>query len=262
MMPRSDERIASFDIEKWQPLTDLPGQAALTKSTAGTMATATAPKANQDKTRPHNGDHSMLVGVNPTLAKLLYDLMVYLYSSVTVLIKRLGISARAFETAKLEGCEKRFILESAAGATTYLIPTPKAFEAMGFPCPYDLTSIEHSYYQGLCGFLLEKDPANRSVHTELKVGDSGSTADIVTVAHDGARRAYEVTLSTGNILRHAAQYAQADFVQIVFLCRDYRLREAVRACCREGGLNPDLLAKLDYWQFSTLLRRQHTPSHH
>jgi hypothetical protein len=62
--------------------------------------------------------------------------------------------------------------------------------------------------------------------------------------------------STGNVLPNAAKDAKTDFVQIVFLCRDYRLREAVKACCREGGLDPELLAKLAFMQFSSLLARQ------
>jgi hypothetical protein len=137
-----------------------------------------------------------------------------------------------------------------------LFPLPKAFEALGFPCPYDLNHIEHSYYRELHRFLMAKDPANKSIHTEFTVGDSGSTGDIVTVGHDGTRRAYEVTLSTGNVLSNATKYINTDFATITFLCRDYRLREAVKACCREGGLDPELLAKLEFLQFSSLLARQ------
>jgi hypothetical protein len=202
------------------------------------------------------GVHPLLTGLSAILVKILYDLMVYPYSNVSAIIKRLGLSARAFETAKREGAEKGLLLESAAGATTYLIPRPKTFDALDFPCPYDLSAIEHSYYSGWGGFMLGKDPANKSVHVELKVGYSSRASDIVTVGHDGSRRAYEVTLSTGNVLSNAAKYVNTAFVQVCFLCRDYRIREAVKACCREGGLDPELLAKLEFIQFSTLLNRQ------
>jgi hypothetical protein len=125
------------------------------------------------------------------------------------------------------------------------------------PCPYKRdVSVEHSYYVQWTRFLLGKDPAYKSVLTEVKCGSSSSTSDVVAIAHNGTRTAFEVTLNTTNCLANASKYENTDFVKIVFLCRDYKLREAVKACCREGGLNPDLLARLDYMQFSTLLRRQ------
>jgi hypothetical protein len=242
-------------VTPWQPLTEIRARGEHEHPVKARTVVGSS-RQTQDPPAASHTANPLLTGLPAVLMKILYDLMVYPYSSVTVRIKRLGMSARCFEQAKIEGCERGFILESAAGATTYLIPTPKTFEALRFPCSYDLNYIEHSYYRGLTEFLTAKDPANRSVHTEFKIGNSGATADVVTIGHDGLRRAYEVTLSTSNVLSNAAKYAETDFVQIVFLCRDYRLREAVKACCREGGLDSDLLAKLDYWQFSALLRRQ------
>lgn len=167
------------------------------------------------------------------------------------------MSVRAYEPAKVEGCEKKLIFESAAGKVIYLIPNPITFEAFNMPCPYDNNDhVEHSYYCGCTGFLLGKNPHYKSVHLLLKRGNSGAASDVVTIAHDGTREAWEVTLSTTNILANASKYENTDFAKIIFLCRDYRLREAVKACCREGGLNPDLLAKLDYMHFSQLLQRQ------
>ena len=242
-------------VTPWHPLTELPVRKQAAKTVEHNSVVAQPPSA-QDPAAAIHAVNPLLTGLSAVLTKVLFDIMVYLYSSVSVRIKRLGVSARAFESAKIEGCEKGFIFESSAGATTYLIPLQKAFEALGFPCPYDLNQIEHSYYRELHKMLMAKDPSIKSVHTEFRIGDSGSTGDLVTVSHDGTRRAYEVTLSTGNVLSNATKYAKTDYAQVVFLCRDYRLREAVKACCREGGLDPDLLAKLDYWQFSTLLRRQ------
>ena len=205
----------------------------------------------------HQARHPLLAGASPALMKLLWDILVYPFGSVSVRIKRLGISARSFESAKHEGCEKGLFFESSAGATTYLIPNRIAFEAFGMPCPYERdVSVEHSFYVQWSRFLLSKDPAYKSVLTEVKCGSSSSTSDVVAVAHNGTRTAFEVTLNTTNVLANASKYDNTDFVKIAFLCRKYDLREAVKACCREGGLNPDLLAKLEYIQFSTLLRRQ------
>jgi hypothetical protein len=125
------------------------------------------------------------------------------------------------------------------------------------PSPYErCVSIEHSFYVGLGCFLLEKDPACKGVQAEAKLGSTGSTSDIVTTAHNGLRQAYEVTLNTTNVLANASKYENTDFQEIIFLCRDFKLKEAVKACCREGGLNPNLLARLGYMHFSQLLRRQ------
>jgi len=251
----SDNRPIWAGITPWQPLTEVPARQGH-EHMVEPDSVVTSSRQVQDPPPASAKAGPLQAGLSDTLTRILFDLMVYLFSSTSVRIKRLNISVRVFEKAKLEGCEKGFIFESAAGATTYLIPLPKAFEALGFPCPYDRNHIEHSYYRELHRFLLTKDPANKSVHTEFRVGDSGSTGDIVTIGQDGTRRAYEITLSTGNVLSNATKYSKTDYVQIVFLCRDYELREAVKACCREGGLDPDRLAKLDYWQFSGLLRRQ------
>lgn len=249
-MSRSSENIASFHIESWHSLLDAPAPPPTARAKEAPSAEASGADTTHDCP-------PALLGVSPDLTKLLYDTLVYPYAGVRVRIKRLNMSARAFEKAKLEGSEKGFFLESAAGAITCLIPLAKTFEAFGFPYPYRRdVSHEHSYFVGWGQHLLQEDPANKKVYTELKVGNSSCTSDIVTVGHDSTRRAYEVTLSTGNVLSNATKYTKTDFVQIVFLCRDYQLREAVRACCREGGLDADLLAKLEFMQFSTLANRQ------
>jgi hypothetical protein len=242
------------NIKDWRPLTELPERdkpVVTENSVVDNDGTVVAADRVNQMLPP------TLQGLSTVLIKLLWDILVYLYSSVSVRIKRLGVSVRSYEPAKLEGLEKGFFIESAAGQTIYLIPTTKAFEAFGMPCPFrqgDL--LEHSFYVCWATFLLEKNPRYKSAQTEVKRGDSGSTSDVVTIAHDGTREAYEITLNTTNILANAAKYGNTDFVRIVFLCRNYKLREAVKACCREGGLNPDLLAKLDYMQFSQLLQRQ------
>ena len=241
-------------IKDWHPLTELPQHNKLavteknvTDNTGSTIATAGANQAASPA----------LQGLNPVLVKLLWDIVCYLYCTVSVRIKRLGISGRAYVRAKVEGYENKLIFESTAGQVIYLIPYPVTFEAFNMPCPYDNKDhIEHSYYVGCGCFLLSKNPRFKSVHPGLKRGNSGAASDIVSVAHDGTREAWEVTLSTTNILANASKYENTDFARIIFLCRNYKLREAVKACCREGGLNPDLLAKLDYMHFSQLLRQQ------
>lgn len=239
--------------KKWHSLTEIPKQdeVSVINNTIVKPSTDSKDLSNQ---QPPN---ALLIGVSAVLIKLLWDILVYPYSSVSVRIKRLGISARAYEHAKHEGLEKEFFIESSAGQTKYLIPTLKTFETFNMPCHYESNKfIEHGFYKGWGRFMLGQDPRNKSVHLEVKVGNKGSASDIVTVTHDGTRQAWEITLTTTNILSNASKYENTDFARINFLCRDYKLKQAVKACCRESGLNPDLLARLEYMHFSQLLQRQ------
>jgi len=241
-------------LQKWHPLTEIPAAAEVfTSQGPGDPSTAAASgsvAAGPPAVRPRE--------LSPSLFRLLVDVQVYPFSSISVRIKRLGISAREFEAAKLEGLEKGLIVESAAGQLKYLILTQKGCDLLDMPCPFDErnVSLEHSYYVLWTRFMLEKDPSIKAVQVEVRLGLSGSTSDAVSIAHDGTRYAWEVTLSTTNVLANASKYVGTDFVKVIFLCRDYRLKEAVKACCREGGLDPDLLARLDFMHFSQLLRRQ------
>lgn len=251
-----DDNTARFTIEPWHSLTD-----AQTSTPQAAPAKSASDVRSHDLPLPaHSPDpiHPRLAGASPALITVLFDIVVFLHCNVSTRIKRLGISARVFEQAKLEGCEKRLISESTAGASTYLIPFPATFDAFHFPCPYDrAASIEHAYYVGLNRCALQTDPTIKRVYSELKIGTSSQTSDLVSVGHDGTRCAYEVTLSQGNCLSNAVKHLNTDFAQIVFLCRDHKVRDAVKTCCRSAGLDPQLMAKLDFWQFSRLLRRQH-----
>jgi hypothetical protein len=258
-MTEKDEIVVhGFVIRKWHPLTELPQT-----DSGGTDGCAAA--GNIGIIGKVIGETAMpspaIDGLNPNLIKLLWDMLVFPYSTITVRIRRGAVtSARAFEQAKHEGIERGLIIESAAGAAVYLIPTVAAYKLFNMPCPFDErnVSIQHSYYRGLAAFLLGKDPANKSVHQEMKLGQKGHTIDVLTVDHNSARTAYEVTLSTNNVLSNIQKYqAISDSIaRIVLVCRDYRLKEACKSLCRESGLNPDLLAKLDYMHFSQLLQRQ------
>jgi hypothetical protein len=117
-------------------------------------------------------------------------------------------------------------------------------------------SVEHAFYVGALCFLLKQSSHFRSVLPEAKIGSTSATADAITVGHNGERQAWEVTLSTTNLLSQAAKFRATDIVKITFVCRHYKLSDAVKACCREGGLDLDLLGRLDYTHWSALLRQQ------
>ena len=199
----------------------------------------------------------IIPGIKSITTKLIIEILTFMFASIRVHIKRLNVSVRKFETAKNEACQQGYVLESAAGKTKYLIPTVKAFQTFDFDCPYANTVfVEHSYYLGNAGFLLHKDPQLKSVGLEIPIGTSGSTSDIVTISKSGIMTAYEITLSTGNLMANAAKYKDTAFAEIVFLCRDDKTRQAVKGSLRESGLPSDLLARFDYTHFSALLRRQ------
>jgi len=239
--------------KKWHSLSEIPER-------PETPSAQTAGNTKNDTNNiavAHEERHPLLSGVSDVLIKLLWDILVYPYSSVSVRIKRLGISARVYEQATFEGCEKGFIFKSAAGLTIYLIPENKPFLAFNMTDPFDSGDLrEHSFYEHWCAFLNKKDPIYRAVQIKAKIGHSGAAADGTTTRHDGTHEAWEITLNTTNILANACKYKNTDFSKIIFLCRNYKLREAVKACCREGGLDPNLLAKIEYMHFSQLLQRQ------
>ena len=187
---------------------------------------------------------------------LLWDILCYLFSSIRARIKRLAISGRVLEQAKNELTTKGVVIESSAGQTVYLIPIPATFAAFNLPCPYKrAVSIEHSFYVALHCFLFRKDVRYKTITPELPLGKTGQTADIGIVSHDGTKEAVEIILNTTNIITNAQKYAGTAFVRILFLCRDYQLRQAVKSSLHQSGLSTELLARLDFAQFSAIKNR-------
>jgi hypothetical protein len=245
----TDNKPIWADVKPWHPLTEIPER----KKPAPTGAPDNLRQTSKTPTDIRPPPPS----INPALMRLLFDIVTYPYSDISARIKRLGLSARVFETAKREGLERGFIVESSAGQTLYLIPTKKTFSVLGMEDPYErAVSVEHAFYVNGLSWLLKQDPRYRAVVPEAKIGSTSATSDVITIAQNGMRSAWELTLSTSNLLSQAGKYVATDMVRITFVCRDCKLRDAVKACCREGGLDPDLLAKLDYTHWSALLRQQ------
>jgi hypothetical protein len=239
-------------LKQWTPLTELP-PSCLEKD-AATGGTPSAPAASRPpESTPMPGD---LVGMETALAKTLWNIICNPYHNVTQQIKQLDISVREFENQKHQLRDQGYILESSAGNNTFLIPTVKAYQAFKMPSPFGLEP-EHPFYVALGVSCLKKDPTVRHVFPEHPIGTGDKRSDIAVVAHDGRQTAYEVTLNTSNILSNATKYNNTAFARIVFLSRDFKLREAVRACCREGGLDPKLLSRIDFQHISEFLRQQH-----
>ena len=241
-------------IKHWSHLAELPS-GSNDSAVAKTLKTPTGDSLAKDSN--HRDSAIVVPGLRAMTIKLIIEVLTFMFCSIRVHIKRLSISVREFEVAKNEACQAGYVLESAAGKTKHLIPTLKAFADFDFDCPYASTEfIEHSYYIGNTCFLLQKDPQLKSVRPEVPIGTSGSTCDVVTITKSGIMAAYEITLSTGNLMANAAKYKNTAFASIVFLCRDDRIRQAVKASLRESGLPAELLARFEYTHFSALVKRQ------
>lgn len=204
--------------------------------------------------KPHAGLEHNISSPSSLLKSLLHDLIVYQFDSIKVRVDRLGCSVRGFEHAKREGLEKGFFIESYCGKLLHLILVEKGYESLQEACPYNKNEIEHSFYIFWAQHNLKKSPRYKKVACEYPVGTFGATGDIVAFTHDGHREAFEITFSTNNILANAAKYIDANFSRIVFLCRNYQLKEGVRICCRESGLSDNLLQRLEFMQLSSLVR--------
>lgn len=242
-------RLIYEHLKQWSPLTEFPSSCC--QKDAATGETLPAPATSRPPEPTVIPGHP--VGIYTALLKFLWDIVCSPYSTVTERIKRLGISGRDFENLKHEAQDKGYILESSAGNLTFLIPMVKAYQVFNMTSPFG-EKPEHSYYIGMGVFNLEKNLTNRHVYPNHPIGNGNMIGDIATVDLDGRLTAFEITLSTSNILSNAAKYANTAFAKVVFLCRDYKLREAVRACCQQGGLDPKLLSRIDYEHMSAFLK--------
>jgi len=239
----------AFSITPWHPLTEFGDN-------QKTIPKTKSPSPQKINSETLVVESPLLQGLGSNAQRLLWDIMCYLFSSISTRITRLNLSGRAFEATKHEICEKNLVLESSAGQTKYLVPLPSIFEAFNQPCPYpNIKFIEHSFYICLNCFLLKKDPSVKSADQEYKIGKNGHTADISILAIDGSRNAYEITLSSTNIIQNCQKYSSTSFKQIIFLCRNYDLSQAVNSTILAANLPHDLFDKIEVLPFSQLLKR-------
>lgn len=105
-------------------------------------------------------------------------------------------------------------------------------------------------------FLLQKDPRYKTVKAEVPIGVKGATADAVATAYDGTIHAWELTISSSNIISNAMKYQNTAFASITFLCRDFQLQEAVKSFLLNSQIDSDVLSKINCMHIGALLMRQ------
>ena len=202
----------------------------------------------------------VLNGISDEAKKLGWDCVSYPYDGCNIHLSRLKLSARKFEQAKAALEARNLTKWVLFGQTIYLAPTETLYRAFSMEPPKlkRRLTFDHSFAVHLAAYLIGRMPLVSQVEKEVALGGTGATVDIVARMKDGSRQAWEVTLQAGNIGANAAKSRNAGFSQIIFLCRDTRVKQAAWAGLRNSGLEPDLLARCRVILFSTLLRQQKT----
>lgn len=184
--------------------------------------------------------------------KLVWDCISYPFDKVRGRIERLGLSVRIYEAIKNTAIQDGYLLHSMSGKSVYLIATLKAYDGFNFPCPYARNaSVEHSFYVQLAAHILKQDVTLPKVQVETPIGSKGATIDVTTVDKSGNMAAYEITLSTSNLLSNASKLQETSYRRIVWLCRDAATAKAVRSYFNKSSALPsDLLSRFEYLHFS------------
>ena len=98
---------------------------------------------------------------------------------------------------------------------------------------------------------MKQDVTLSKVQIETPIGSKGATIDVTTLDKSGNMAAYEITLSTSNLLSNASKLQETSYKRIVWLCRDAATAKAVRSYFNKSSALPeDLTAKFVYIHFS------------
>jgi len=183
--------------------------------------------------------------------KLVLDCINYPHDNVSAHIERLFTSIGVYDSAKAQATQEGYLLESSAGKSLYLIPTKKAYEKFQQENPYErCASIEHSFYVGWTVHHLRKRPHLSKVQAETPIGTKGATIDVTTTDKSGVMTAYEITLSTSNLLSNALKLQDTAYHKIVWLCRNQKSSTAVRTYFNKARIPSELRDKFEYTFFS------------
>ena len=101
------------------------------------------------------------------------------------------------------------------------------------------------------------------VQMETPIGSKGATIDVTTTDQAGVITAFEVTLTTSNLLSNAAKLQDTAYQSIVWLCKDAATAKAVQARFNASTTLPDeLLARFEYMHFSKFTRKYESKEKH
>lgn len=171
-------------------------------------------------------------------------------------VKTLGITTGQLQKAENQLLNAELIKRLPVGKIIFLVPYPELFDLLSVPCPYKREiNLDHPFLVLITCRLVEKMPLVESVQTEVSLGDSNSTTDVLASLKDGKRVAYEVTLSASNVCSNAAKLQGKGISEIVFVCLNYNLKENVWVKLRNAGFDPDFFSRIRCTIFSRLIKK-------
>lgn len=239
---------ANIDIVLWHPLTEIPQ--------SQKPCDQALEKESNEKVETEQNEHKTNDGFQANLDTLVYDCILCPFDKVGIRTKRLNMPGSVYERVMNEAVQKGLLLRSSAGQRIYLIPTKLAYEKYAQKSPYQRSvSIEHSFYVSLIENFLKKDVTLAKVSTEVPIGSKGATIDVVATDKSGIMTAYELTLSTSNLLSNASKLQDTAYEKIVWLCRDAATSKAVKAYFNKTrSLPEELVSKFEFLHLSKLLQ--------
>lgn len=228
---------------------------------SGTLGNAEPQKNNKQKKACQTSTpvgQAELLGLSPEAKVLGLNCVSRIPYQFTERLKQTNLSVRQLEKAKQELVNKQLIKEVFLGKNLFMAPTEKLFLLFGMESPYKRNTWElHSFLVLLAAELIKTDPLIEYARREVSIGDSSSTIDIVSLAKKGQRRAWEIVHHCSeNIYANAAKLQGKGFSQIIFLCSDYNIRQAVWAKIRNAGFDPDFYSIIRCTIFSSLIRQR------
>jgi hypothetical protein len=229
-----------LEMKSWHPLTEIPEHLLLNHVVS--VPRESSPVVSEEE--PNNTPAiSVLKGF---LEQVLCDCIVNPFDIVGVRAKRLNTSVRVYESQKDSLVQMGYLQPSSCGNAIYLIATKKAYEELGFTCPYKRsTSTEHSFYTNMAAYYLKQ--SGWKVQVEVPIGKKGQTIDIVAMDKSGIMHAYEITLSTSNLADNAGKLQDTAYKTITWLCRDGDTAKAVKAYFNKRVSFPtELTKKFEY----------------
>jgi len=234
-------------VEPWHALTDIPHI---------TVEESQAPAEEIAVNKPTTKHTS-------TTDTLVFDCITYPCDIASAHAKRMP-SMGKYEVAMNEAVQNGYLIASQCGKRVYLIPTAKAYEKYSQQFPFKrTTSLEHSFYVYLAAHLLKKDPNLAKVQMETPIGSKGAAIDVTTTRTDGVITAYEVTLSTSNLISNAAKLQDTAYAKIIWLCKNAATAKGVQAYFnRSTSLSEHFMASFEYLHFSKFARQYESKGKH
>lgn len=250
-----------YPVHGWAPfVADLPSQNTPNNDYSSMIipwhSLTEMPQKETEQTPATSNNEQPISNVKSSVDKVTWDCITYPFDKAKARAERMD-SFREYERTKTEAVQNGYLIPSQSGKSLYLIPTVKAYAKFGQSCPYKRsTSVEHSFYILLAAHLLKKDSALTTIQVETPIGSKGAAIDITTISKSGVMAAYEITLSTSNLLSNAAKLQDTAYEKIVWLCRDAATASAVKSYFNKSSSLPsELTAKFEYMHFSKFIRQ-------